>query len=101
MTYRNRALLNLAHSMTRCPGCGHSYMDGLEPAHSNSQRHGKGTGHKAADHFHAALCHTCHTELDNGQESREVNEAKWQRAFEMTLTAYWENGWLKVIPPRG
>jgi hypothetical protein len=94
VTYRNRALLNLAHRLNRCPLCGHHSMHGLEPAHSDQQKHGKGMGHKAADQFHAAICHECHAELP--KLSREARNLAWQQAFEATLTAYWENGWLSV-----
>lgn len=94
MTYRNRALLNLAHKLNVCPLCGQYSGHGLEPAHSDQQKHGKGMGHKAADHFHAAICHACHELLPT--LDRQARDLTWQRAFEATLTAYWENGWLQV-----
>lgn len=96
MNYRNRALLNLAHRLNKCPVCGQFSMHGLEPAHSDSQRHGKGTAIKAHDPFHAAMCHDCHGRLHGGGMDREEKQDMWQRAFEATLLAYWENGWLAV-----
>ena len=96
MTYRNRKLLDLAHKLNDCPICGKYSPEGLEPMHSNQQRHGRGFGHKSADHFHAAGCHDCHTKIDSGMLSREEKEAMWLRAFESTLTAYFVNGWLVV-----
>lgn len=97
MTYRNRKLLDLAHKLNDCPLCS-KYQDwGLNPMHSNQQRHGRGLGLKAADHFHAAGCNECHDLIDKSSTlSREEKEALWQRAFEITLTRYWENGWLVV-----
>ena len=44
MTFRSRSLLNLAHKLHTCPLCGKYTPDGLEPAHSDSQKHGKGMG---------------------------------------------------------
>lgn len=96
MNYRNRALLNLAHQLNTCPGCGGWSMHGLEPAHSDSQKHGKGTGIKAHDAFHAALCHDCHTALHSNKLDREEKRELWQRAFDATLLTYFRNGWLVV-----
>ena len=96
MTYRNRKLLDLAHKLHDCPLCNKFSVDGLEPAHSNQGRHGKGMGQKSADHFHAAICHDCHSLLDNGRLNREDAQDMWQMAYEATMTAYFENGWLEV-----
>ena len=90
MTFRSRALLNLAHKLNTCTHCGGYSMHGLEPAHSDSQAHGKGMGHKAADHFHAAVCHTCHVSFTN--MPRGEREHAWQRAHEATMTEYWSRG---------
>lgn len=94
MTYRSRALLNLAHRLNTCPLCGRHAYHGLEPAHSDSSRHGKGMGHKASDVFHAAICHACHESLPN--MDRQTREQTWGMAFEATMLAYFENGWLTV-----
>lgn len=99
MNFRSRALLNLAHKLHTCTICGHFVPEGLEPAHADSQRYGKGTGIKAHDHFHAAICHACHVELP--EMKRDDREHAWQRAFEATLTEYWQKGWLKAVSPRG
>lgn len=94
--YRNRKLLDLAHHLNDCPLCNRYSPEGLEPMHSNLQRHGRGLGHKSADHFHAAGCRDCHTKIDSGMLSREEKEAMWLRAFEATLTRYWELGLIVV-----
>ena len=94
MNFRSRSLLNLAHKLNRCTRCGHYVPEGLEPAHSDSSRHGKGMGIKAHDHLHAAICHDCHEALP--RMSREERESEWQRAHEVTMTEYWKRGWLKV-----
>ena len=94
MTFRSRKLLDLAHKLNTCPLCGQYIPHGLEPAHSDSQKHGKGMGHKAADHFHAAICHDCHETLP--RMPRAERELTWQRAYEATMTTYWERGWLQV-----
>lgn len=94
MNYRSRSLLNLAHRLNTCTRCGHYVMEGLEPAHSDSGRHGKGMGMKADDHFHAAICHACHVEL--ASLPREEREWEWLRAFEKTLTEYFKRGWLMI-----
>lgn len=103
MTYRNRKYLDLAHRVTECqvqiPGICEGYTpDGCEPAHSNHQAHGKGIGHKAHDIYHAASCHSCHAEIDNGTAlSREAKTHYWQAGFERTLLHYFHMGWLKVV----
>jgi hypothetical protein len=100
MTYRNRRLLDLAHRVTECqvqlPGVceGHS-SHGCEPAHSNQQRHGKGMGHKAADYMHAAACHSCHSELDQGRRFTKAEKVEmFMDAWHRTMALYFENGWL-------
>ena len=96
MNYRNRALLNLAHNLHKCPLCEKHSLDGLEPAHSNQGRHGKGMGIKAHDLFHAAICHDCHALLDNGILNREDAVSMWEMAYDATMLEYWKRGWLRV-----
>lgn len=94
---RDRALLDLAYQIpcqVRLPGC-----DGGpgEPAHSNQQRHGKGTGLKAHDCFYAAACRSCHHQIDNGAKmTREERADAWQRGFERTLVELWGRGLIRV-----
>ena len=95
MNYRNRALLDLAHHLP-CQHCG--AVEASEPAHSNWSRHGKGMSLKAHDVYFAAMCHSCHAELDQGSRwTREQREEIWRTAHEKTLLELWTRGWLKVI----
>lgn len=100
--YENRALLNLAHQVNECqlrlPEICQGYApDGCEPAHSNQARHGKGGSIKAHDCFHAAACHACHAEIDQGNTlMRDEKEQYMQAAMERTMLLYFRNGWLKV-----
>jgi hypothetical protein len=95
MTFRSRAILNLAHKLNRCL-CGNFSPEGLEPAHANSQLYGKGMGEKAGDQWHAAMCHQCHLEYDSGKGSREEKEWMFQRYHVWTWNQYFANGWIKV-----
>jgi hypothetical protein len=58
-------------------------------AHSNQLRDGKGRGLKAHDYRIAALCFTCHTELDQGKTmSKQQRIEMWEEAHRKTV------GWL-------
>lgn len=100
--YENRALLDLAHRVQECqlqlPGvCEHFSPNGCEPAHANGQEYGKGMGLKAHDVYHAAACHSCHAELDQGNKfTREGKLGYWRRGWERTILLYFRMGWLKV-----
>ena len=79
---RNKGHLKNVASLP-CQACG---MEGqTQAAHSNWAEHGKGRGIKASDEFTAALCQTCHTELDQGSHlSKEQRRQMWDRAYEKT-----------------
>jgi hypothetical protein len=100
--HRDRKLLDLAHRLNDCtiqiPGVCTGYSaEGLEPAHSNQLRHGRGASFKSHDVFHAAACHACHAELDHGKTlSRETRADYWQAGFERTLLEYSRRGWVGV-----
>lgn len=102
MNHRDRALLDLAHRVHQCqvglPDVCQGHMpEGCEPAHANGQRWGKGTGIKAHDVFHAAACHACHVELDQGHRvTQEDKLFYWQRGFERTMLIYFREGWVSV-----
>jgi len=66
--------------------CQNCYIEGqTQAAHSNWAEHGKGRGIKASDEYTAALCQTCHTELDQGSHlSKDQRRQMWDRAYERT-----------------
>jgi hypothetical protein len=54
-------------------------------------------GNKSDDIFHAAMCHACHAELDQGRLlSKDARRDVWQRAHERTMLEYFKRGWLTV-----
>ena len=68
-----------------------------QAAHSNWAKHGKGRGIKASDEFTAALCYTCHSELDQGMcLSKEERQTMWDEAHRKTLIELQKRGlWIK------
>lgn len=66
--------------------CQNCYIEGqTQAAHSNWAEHGKARSLKASDEFVAALCQTCHTELDQGSRlSKEQRRQLWDQAYERT-----------------
>lgn len=93
--YKNRKLLN-ALRQSPCQHCGRS--DGtIVAAHSNQLRDGKGRGLKAHDYRIAALCFSCHSELDQGQKlSKSERIEMWEEAHRKTIGWLFENNHLTV-----
>lgn len=96
MTYRNRKLLDLAHTAPcfadfphQCGG-----WQGCDPAHSDSSIFGRGHGHKSDDCFFASLCNSAHRMLD--LMPREEKLFTWLRAYSKTQTYLWENKLIQV-----
>ena len=87
MVYRNKKLLEILRQ-SPCQACGRE--DGtVLAAHSNQLRDGKGRGIKADDHRTAALCYTCHMELDQGKSLSKAERVEmWEEAHRATI------GWL-------
>jgi hypothetical protein len=87
MAYRNQKLLE-AIRQAPCMCCGAE--DGTVcAAHSNQMRDGKGRSLKADDYRIAALCFTCHSELDQGAKmSRQERLDMWEAAHRASI------GWL-------
>ena len=85
--YRNKKLLEIVRE-SPCQICG--IQNGtIVAAHSNQGRDGKGRSLKAHDYRIAALCFTCHAELDQGHKmSREERLNMWEDAHRATI------GWL-------
>lgn len=96
---RSRALLDLCRTL-RCMGCGRE--DGtVVAAHSNFHAHGgKGMATKADDRFVAALCHRCHTEVDQGRSlDYEQRYQYWLMAHTRTVDYLVKNGlWPSSVP---
>ena len=96
--FRSRALLDLAYELP-CTGritadCGNSMG---EPAHANEAIWGKGKSLKAHDFAFAAMCRSCHAELDQGSTmSRESRQFIWLRGHVETMRLLWERGFLRV-----
>jgi len=102
--YRNRKLLDLAHDLNNClfqiPGVCIGYsVEGLEPAHSNSIKHGKGAGIKAHDYYFVASCRNCHMAYDSGSQfSKPEKQELFLSGWERTISACFELGLIIVQP---
>ncbi len=97
--YRNRKLLDVAHEapcFMEVPSVCQSGVHPSVPAHSNSQRHGRGVGHKSHDVFVAAACGPCHDWYDRGPAPREEKEARFARGLERYWLWLWRNDRIKV-----
>jgi hypothetical protein len=98
MTYKNRALLDLAHTAPcfadfphKCEG-----WQGCDPAHSDSSIFCRGIGYKSRDFAFAAMCHTSHMMLDTKIFTREEKFYAWLRAYVATQEYLWETGLIQV-----
>ena len=93
--YRNKALLEIVRE-SPCQICG--AQDGtVVAAHSNQQRDGKGMGIKAHDYRIAALCFSCHAEIDQGKSlNKQEKFNQWDEAHRRTIGWLFELGHLKV-----
>jgi len=95
MIYRNRKLLDLLRE-SPCQHCGRA--DGtVVAAHSNQLRDGKGRGLKASDFRTAALCYTCHSDLDQGSKmSKQARVEMWEEAHRKTIGWLFEGNYITV-----
>jgi hypothetical protein len=79
-TFRSEPLRRAVADLA-CRRCG--IQGWTQAAHSNE---GKGMGIKASDARIAALCHTCHAEIDQGRDmTREERRAAMRDAILETL----------------
>ncbi len=98
---RNRKLLDLAHDVHECkigiPGVCIGYsVEGCEPAHGPKYWLNGGGAMKSSD-LHAAACHKCHVEIDQGRNlSREDRQFFWARGMVRTFEFYFNRGWLVI-----
>ena len=82
--YRNKKLLELLRQLP-CQNCGIENGT-IVACHTNQSKHGKGMSMKAPDSLVAALCSTCHYELDNGRKlSKEERVHLWDQAYIKTM----------------
>ena len=94
--YRNKKLLEAARLLP-CQHCGISNGT-VVAAHSNQLRDGKGRGLKAHDYRIAALCFTCHADLDQGARmSKQERVEMWEEAHRKTIGLFFENN---IIGPQ-
>ncbi|EAT6751328.1 hypothetical protein NUX59_004318 [Salmonella enterica] len=78
--YRNKKWLAAVGQIEQCVLCG---SWGTQVAHRNE---GKGMGIKADDCATAAICFTCHSEIDNGKSlSRDERRQLMDRAIVLTI----------------
>ena len=95
MAYRNKKLLEILRQ-SPCQACGRE--DGtVVAAHSNQLRDGKGRGIKANDFRTAALCYTCHMELDQGTRLSKAERVEmFEEAHRATIGWLFNNHHLEV-----
>lgn len=96
MNWRNQKLLEAVRELP-CSNCG--AQDGtVVAAHRNE---GKGMGIKVSDSLVAALCYSCHAELDQGRSmTREERRSMWDRAAVKTYQRLIETGLLRLSNER-
>jgi hypothetical protein len=89
--YRNKKLLEACRQLP-CQLC--QTEDGtVIAAHSNQLLDGKGKGIKASDYRIAALCFTCHMDIDQGNKlSKEQRREFWETAHRNTIGELFERG---------
>jgi hypothetical protein len=87
LTYRNAKWLRAVAGLETCVLCG---QYGVQAAHRNE---GKGMGMKVSDALTAALCASCHAEIDQGRNmTRDERRASMDRAIVLTLEKLAEKG---------
>jgi len=93
---RSKKLLRLVASLD-CQLCGSSHF--VQAAHTNWGG-GKGRSIKADDNLTAALCMTCHYEIDAGSKwSKAERQTAWKLAYYKTVQVLTESGqWPVDIP---
>ena len=92
--YRNAKLL-VACRQLPCQLC--EIEDGtVVAAHSNQLADGKGKSIKASDYRVAALCFSCHMDLDQGNKlSKEQRRECWEVAHRRTIGELFERNLIK------
>jgi len=93
--YRNKRLLEIVRQ-SPCQHCGKS--DGtVVAAHSNQLRDGKGRGLKSHDYRIAALCYSCHSQLDQGTKMDKSTRVEFfEDAHRNTVGWLFEYGHIEI-----
>ena len=91
MTFRNRALLDLAHEAPclLLPGQHECLSAPSEPCHSDMIRHGRGEHHKSHDCFAVPGCHNAHLSFTRANLGKEGYHAAWIEAMERWILYLW------------
>lgn len=98
MNYRNKKLLQVVREIP-CQHCG-SQNGTVVAAHSNQLRDGKGKAIKAHDFRIAALCFTCHSDLDQGSKmSKQERIEMWEEAHRKTIGELFMREIIGVVDP--
>ena len=95
---RSKKLLKLVASL-ECQLCGSGVC--VQAAHSNwTQWGGKGKSIKASDEYTAALCQSCHHDIDQGAKwSKAERQLAWKLAHHKTVQLLVDtNQWPVDIP---
>ena len=88
--YRNKRLLEVVRQ-SPCQTCG-AKNGTVVAAHSNQLRDGKGRGLKASDAAIAAMCYSCHYDIDQGSKlSKQERIDVWESAHRKTIRWLIEN----------
>ena len=89
--FRSNKWLQAVRELDYCVLCGRY---GVQAAHRNE---GKGIGLKVDDSLTAALCPSCHEQIDNGKDlSREERRSEMDRAIVLTLQKLTREGRVTV-----
>lgn len=92
--WRNKAFLRAVASLP-CQLCGKE--NETQAAHANWSEYGKGMAMKAHDCYSAALCVSCHRDIDQGSKmSYEERKAAWETAWRKTILRLCENSLIHV-----
>lgn len=98
MTYRNRALLDLAHEAPcfLLPGQHECLGQPAEPCHSDMIRHGRGENHKSHDCFAPPGCHNAHLAFTRSNLGKEGYFQAWIEAMERYILWQWVTGKVRL-----
>lgn len=78
-----------------CQRCG---AHGVQVSHSNQSRDGKAMSLKSYPYRVAALCPSCHTEIDSGKSlSRSERIDAWEQAYRATVGQLFELGLVRPV----